>query len=204
MYRTRAATLIMAAAFLSSCISTFTVVNREDAGSGKKLAVLSGLNKPENLAYAIHLTEALRKYTAFSVMPQEEVRSRIPAYPFRIRGPYISYIGLDPDYTRTNTARIDELQKKLGADYLYVIWTPSSYTTDDSIVTLSVVGQMFSYPGAREVGHGDYDISWAKPGAWVIGPKKSPEETMRQFSERSAREIAKKLGVAAPASERHD
>ncbi len=198
MHRIKIWALLPAVVFLSSCISTFSVVDREPVAKGKKLAVISGLNKPENLMYAAFLTQSLKKYTMFQVMPQEEVKARVPAYPFRIRGPYLSYIGLDADYSRTNIKKIQEIQKKLGADYLYVIWAPSSYTVNNGVIVLCTVGQMFSFPGGKEIGRGDYSLSWAKPGAFVIGPKKSPEETMLYFSELSAKEIAEKLNMTKP------
>ena len=183
------------AILLSISCSDFKIVDNQFNVKGKKIAVVSGLNKAENLAYATMLTAALKKYSTLDVISQDEIRKSVAYYPYRIKGPYFAYLGIDADYSRTSLKQIENLQKKLKVDFIYVIWTPTTYRDMDGGNTLCTIGQIFAFPGCREIARSRYDIEWSVKWQILRNEPGGPEKPMMEMSEKSAADIAEKLNV---------
>ena len=153
---------IVAALFLSGC-TTFDLTQEPFQPKGKKLAVIAGLTNPSSLQAAQTLADEVGKTSQFQVLPQKQVAQAIPNYPQLIKGPYNSaYFEIDVDYSKTDVARVKELHKYLGVDYLYVVWAPTSVQSGGkglffkNYPLLHVIAQVFEFSGGREIGHGTY------------------------------------------------
>jgi len=128
---------------LTACFSPFTPIDQDFRPKGKTLAVVAALDSDENIAVAAAMTESLRKNSRYQVMPQRQVAQTL-GYPIRIQGPFKSaYFEIETDYKKTDVKRIRSIQQKLGVDYVYAIWTPSSTVYNEKIHSLHAVGQMF-------------------------------------------------------------
>ncbi|MER3423464.1 MAG: hypothetical protein C4293_09765, partial [Nitrospiraceae bacterium] len=74
-----------------------------------------------------YMTEGLEKNSRFHVLSQKQVAQAVPHYPQHIKGPYNSaYLEIDVGYSKTDVGKIGEIQKRLGVDYLYVLWAPTT------------------------------------------------------------------------------
>lgn len=145
--------------FFSSCINTFTLKYPDYKPKGNSIAIVSGLNKEINLYLATMLTESLKEKSTFRVLSQKEIINRYPEYPVNIKGPYgASYFDIDYDYSRTDIETIKRLQKKLGVDYIYAMWVPSSTTFQNLFTHHHVIFQLFEFPETREIANGQYVI----------------------------------------------
>lgn len=148
--------------FFSGC-ATFELTQEPFQPKGKKLAVIAGLTNPSSLQAAQALADAVEHASRFQVLSQKHIAQAIPNYPQLIKGPYNSaYFEVDEDYGKTDMARVKEIQKHLGVDYLYILWAPTSVQSDGkglffkNYPLLHVVAQVFEFPGGKEVGHGKY------------------------------------------------
>jgi len=187
MYRQIAISVILLL-FLTSC-STFALVERNFEPRGNRIAVVSGLNDETNHYLANAMTEALKKNSSFKVLSQKAVGKAIPNYPTNIQGPYRhAYLSVEADYGQTDIKRIKQIQKKLGVDYLYVLWSPCTVTQNGSVNSISIIGQMFEFPGAKEVGRGQF-IAASK----VKGGPKGEAEGVVKAADHVAMEIAMKM-----------
>ena len=155
---------IVASLYLSGC-STFQLLEEPSGVSGKKLAVISGLTNPGSLQAAQTFADEVAKASRFHVLPQRQVAQAIPNYPQLIKGPYASaYFEIDEDYAKTDVGRVREIQKQLGADYLYILWAPTSVQSGGkglffkNYPVVHVVAQFFEFPGGKEIGRGKYMI----------------------------------------------
>jgi hypothetical protein len=180
------------ALILTAC-STFELVDGNFRPQGKSLAVLSGLSDETTLMTASFLTESLEKNSRFRVISQKQIAQSIPNYPLHIKGPYgPSYIEVDVDYNHTDRNKLADIQKRLGVDYIYVVWAPNavryraSNTIWGDVTVLNVVAQFFEYPGGREVGRGFY-----RPRFDAVKTK-----SLRKDLDAVAREFAEKTGMA--------
>lgn len=149
---------------LSGC-ATFHLTQEPFQPKGKRLAVIAGLTNPSSLSLANSLGDELGKTSVFQVLSQKQVAQAIPNYPQLVKGPYKSaYFEIDVDYTKTDLARVKELQQRLSVDYVYVLWAPatvsrggSSWFVKNYPVT-QIVAQLFESPGGKEVGRSQYAV----------------------------------------------
>lgn len=156
--------VVGAALTLQGC-STFQLTEGQFKLKGKKVAVVAGLTNPSSLQAAEVLADELSKTSRFQVMPPKQVAQSIPNYPQLVKGPYQSaYFEIDVDYARTDLARVQEIHKHVGTDYLYLLWAPSVTSNGNrSVFTknysyMRVIAQLFEHPGGNEVGHGTYTV----------------------------------------------
>jgi len=134
-------------------------------GQWEKPAVIAGLTNPSSLQAAQTFADEVAKASRFHVLPQKQVAQAIPNYPQLIKGPYASaYFEIDEDYAKTDVGRVREIQKQLGADYLYILWAPTSVQSGGkglffkNYPVVHVVAQFFEFPGGKEIGRGKYMI----------------------------------------------
>ena len=108
---------------LFSCITLYQVTNKDYQVKGKRLVVISGIDNKANLVFAHHLTEAFKEKTEFRVISQKQVFRRIKGYPRKIKGPYTSaYLEIKENYSKTDIGTLKRYNRKLRADYMYVVW----------------------------------------------------------------------------------
>ncbi len=201
MSRLKLLSVVLCLAFFSSCITFFDFVGKKEEIRGNKLAVISGLKNQNSVIFARIVTEELARVSSFTIMSQQEISARLGNYPSIIRGPYESaYMNIIEKYDNTDTARLNEIQKKLGVDNLYVIWAPVHVEMQigGSTATpyqIHAITQFFSYPGGKEVGRSMFKTMYAE--GFVIGSNvpRSPEDAIRYASEQIAVKIAKKTGT---------
>ena len=156
--------VVVASLCLSGC-ATFQLLQEPSGGNGKKLAVISGLTNPSSLQAAQTFADEVARASRFQVLPQKQVAQAIPNYPQLIKGPYASaYFEIDEDYAKTDVSRIREIQKHLGADYLYILWAPTSVQSGGkglffkNYPVVHVVAQLFEFPGGKEIGRGKFMV----------------------------------------------
>lgn len=155
---------VVASLYLAGC-ATFQLLQEPSGVNGKKLAVIAGLTNPTSLQAAQTFADEVVKASRFQVLPQKQVAQAIPNYPQLIKGPYASaYFEIDEDYAKTDVGRVREMQKQLGADYLYILWAPTSVQTGGkglffkNYPVVHIVAQFFEFPGGKEIGRGKYMI----------------------------------------------
>lgn len=159
---------------LTACVSMlsgliYSSVGDEVKASGKSIAVVAGVDNDMNVAVAESMAEALSRNSTFKVLPSKQVAQRIAGYPQKIKGPYNSaYLSLDIDFTKTDIKKVREIVKRVGTEFVYVIWVPtgSSRTasaagagTSGEAKQYHAVAQMFRGPGAKVVGQGKFDVT---------------------------------------------
>ncbi len=190
--------VLMLLMVLSACISTFTPTNSGFKPKGKTLAVIAGMDNEENERAAQYMTEALKKNSRFQVISQKQVRQSLPGYPTPVQGPYKSaYFEIETDYTKTDTKKIKAIQQKLGVDYLYVLWTPSTTVYNEKIHHLHIVAQMFESPNAKEVGNGKFGAMAGRTDCCLVpaAGEKDKEDAIKDATEYVAKEIAEKTDM---------
>ncbi len=145
--------------------ATFHLTTEPFQLKGKTLAVISGLTNASSLSLAEALGHELEKASRFQVFSQKQVAQAIPNYPQFVKGPYKSaYFDIDVDYAHTDVARVKELQKHLGTDYLYVLWAPATTSHGGSGLFFKqypvthIVAQLFESPGGKEIGRSHYAV----------------------------------------------
>jgi hypothetical protein len=195
IYRLFLGSLLMT--FLSAC-STFSLVDPDFKPHGKSLAVVAGVNNDSNVLAAKLLGDALGRNSRFQVMSQKQVAQLLPGYPFKIQGPYKSaYFEIDEDYSKTDLKKIKDLQRKLGVDYMYVMWAPCSTSYNGHINMLHIVAQLFEAPMAKEVGNGKF-MATAGRVSYPFAPTPSEEaelQALKDTAEHVAKEIAQKTSM---------
>ena len=149
---------------LSGC-ATFHLTQEPFQPKGKKLAVISGLTNASSLSVAQALGDELGKTSRFQILSQKQVAQAIPNYPQLVKGPYKSaYFEIDVDYSKTDVARVKDLQHHLGVDYVYVLWAPATVSHGGSSLffknypVTQIVAQLFESPGGKEVGRSQYAV----------------------------------------------
>jgi hypothetical protein len=150
------------------------------------------------------MAAALKKHTRFQVVSHKQVASTLPNYPQKITGPYrFAYFEIDEDYANTDRKRIQQVQQKLGVDYLYVIWAPTATVTQGTIEQLHCIAQLFEGPSSKEVGNGKFAVTAGKvAGCCLVPPPtdKDRSDAVTDVTEYVAREIGEKLGMLKNAS----
>lgn len=180
------------------CISAFTPIDSNFKPKGKTLAVIAALENKENVEVAYHMTEALKKNTRFQVMSQKQVAQTLSDYPSKIQGPFRSaYFEIETDYSKTDIKKIRAIQKRLGSDYLYVIWTPSRTIYNRKMEVLNIVAQMFEAPSSKEVGNGKFGSAAGHTDCCLVPAPGDEDRTkgMKDTSEYVARQIGEKTGM---------
>lgn len=173
--------------FIPSCINTFTLKYPDYKPKGNSIAIISGLNKEVNLYLATVLTDSLKEVSTFRVLSQKEIINRFSEYPVNIKGPYTaSYFDIDYDYSKTDVEEIKKIQKKLGVDYIYAMWVPSSTTFQNSVIHYYVIFQLFEFPGGREIANGQYVIREFKT--------EDSGKEVKELMDIVAREMATEMG----------
>jgi hypothetical protein len=186
--------------FLGGCVrATFNPLAADfHAKKSASIAVISGLEKGGNAVLAHYVTEALKEKSNYRVMSQAAIAKAVKGYPYNIQGPYSSaYFNIEKDYTRTDVEKIRRLQKKLGVDYLFVMWAPISVTMNNVNNVVHVITQMFEFPGAHEVGRGLFYTA-ARKVTWSFSGRVKDSEIdqgMQKASLKVASELAARTGM---------
>lgn len=156
--------------FLAACIlplfscapgyGRFKLTDKDFRPRGKSLAVLSGLDNDANVILSEYMAEAFKNRSTFQVLSGQEIKRVMPDYPINIKGPYKNaYFSFDVDYARTDVKKLKSIQQKLGVDYLYVLWAPSTYGSEgETVINFLMIAQLFASPDARQIGNIDGQI----------------------------------------------
>lgn len=201
-----AASLLFAGCLLNT-VRYFDLTKEHFTLKGRTIAVIVGSREELNVFFADQVAEALAKRSTFRVLSQSEIVKADPAYPQNIRGPYTSaYFDVETDYTNTDVARLKDLSRRLGADYLFVIWVPTTYASNHGrFYNVVEVAQLFEFPSGEEVGSSQLRIPVTreeKSGCFCFAPRyyePGPEELterIRREADNIARDIAEKTGTA--------
>jgi hypothetical protein len=163
------------------------------------IAVLSGLNSELNLSMAILITENLKKNSTLKVMPQSDISRALSCYPTRIHGPWnFAYDEIDENYSMTDLEKVQQIQKKLGVDYMYIIWMPSTSSTNEGVEYVEGIAQIFKFPGCTSIGGGKISLTKYKEDMmdWGVGTMiKSKEQLLEKYGEKIALQIAKEMNA---------
>ena len=156
------------------------------APKGKSIAVISGLREPANVEVAELVGESLRKKSHFAVMSQTQVAHKVRGYPMRIKGPYKSaYMSILTDWDLGDRARIAEIQRTLGVDYVYVIWAPIVGEWNGSkVADIQAVAQLFEAPDGKVVAQSSIEL--------LAGDKKDTKDYLSRGVDEVARQLADK------------
>ncbi len=202
MSRMRIAVLVVLSLLMAGC-ETFRLVDQDYRPKGRSIAVVSGLESSGNSAVAERMTIALRKFTRLQVTPYKQVAGAVP--PQKIKGPYLyAYFEIEEDYGNTDVKKIQQIQRKLGVDYLYVVWAPTATVTNNKIEQLHCIGQLFAGPSSKEVGHGKFAATAGKTDCCLVPPPNDQDrsDAVDEAAERVAKEIGGKLGMSKDSSAR--
>ena len=176
--------------------STFKPLTADfHAKQGSSIAVISGLEHDGNLLLCHYQSEELKNYSTYRVVSQKAIAKKVKGYPYDIQGPYKSaYFEIEMDFTKMDTEKIKRIQRKLGVDYLYVLWAPVATTKGNTNHhTVHVVTQMFEFPGAKEVGRGRF-YSYARKVSWT-GSSPVKDEQIDKGMKYAATKVAWELGI---------
>lgn len=186
----RPAVLLLAAALLAACTSSFKPLDSSFKPKGRSLAVVSGTTDNASAAMAHLLGEALQKHSRYQVMPQKQIAGALSVYPQNIKGPYRSaYFDIDVDWKLADKKKIAAIQKQLGVDYLYVVWAPAAVSTNNRDAHLHVISQLYESPAAREVGR----------GRALLKVKEKDPDVLKKGADKFARQLAERTGMSREA-----
>jgi hypothetical protein len=199
MIRWRTILLLLVALALTAC-ATFRPTTPNYQAKGKTMAIISGLENGANLQLAHYMTVSMAEFSKFQMVPQKKIAELVRDYPFDIHGPYkAAYFDIEEDYSRTDVEKIRNIQKKLGVDYLYVLWAPSSTTYNARSNVINCVAQLFEFPGGKEVGRGRFGSAANGKIHFIIQSKVNEEDIdqgMLRSTRHVSRELAQKIGMA--------
>ncbi|HUX89227.1 MAG TPA: hypothetical protein VMV48_00870 [Gallionellaceae bacterium] len=175
----------------------FKLTNGDFKSKGKSIAIISGTKVPENLVLASLVADSLRKNSRFQVSTTAQISKAVEPYPRKIKGPYKSaYFDIDKSWDMGDKEKIAEIQRALGVDYLYVIWTPiamSNRSDRHSILpSVPVVAQLFEQPAAKEVARTDAVIAIDSDDR--IGDEKNP--AFREGANEISRQLVEATNMA--------
>jgi len=188
--------LVILSSVIAGCISAFDPVNSDVKFKPKSLAVVAGLDVEQNVQLAQAMSESLRKYTRFQVIPHKQAAQKIAGYPVKIQGPWKSaYFEIEVDYSKTDMKKVRSIQQQLGVDYLYVLWTPSETVYNRKIHSLNVIGQMFE--NGKEVGNGRFNATAGKTDCCLVPAPdaKDKADAMKDTADLVARQIGERTGT---------
>ena len=180
--RLRAVLAVVLALAVSGCFNAFNVLDSNFKSKGRSMAVLAGVPEEANVAVAALVADELRKQSRYQIVTPAQIAQAVKPYPQLIKGPYRSaYFAIDVDWSLTDKQKLTALQRALGVDYLYVIWAPTAVSSGGSGAALQLVGQLFEFPGAKEVGHGAFQLLLQKDNTTYL--KQGAEKVARQLAE---------------------
>ena len=111
------------------------------------------------------LGEELEKASRFHVLSQRQIAQAVPDYPQLVKGPFKSaFFEIDVDFSKTDMARVKELQRHLAVDYVYVLWAPATVSHGNrtwfskNYLVTQIVAQLFESPGGKEIGRSQYAV----------------------------------------------
>jgi formylglycine-generating enzyme required for sulfatase activity len=170
-----------------------------------KIAVIAGKTNDDTKAFVKVFTDELKKRTYFEVMSQKEIADKLRSYPEEIVGPYDNYVDTyDENYIKTDKAKLAEIQKKLGVDYIYAFWVPLVFTkkffppgafSEVEIEETWIIGQLFEYPLGEEIGRSNFEIPVKKKGL-IIGHLPATKSIgMQERCEGLATELAQRAHI---------
>ena len=170
---------------LCGCFTAFEMVDGSFTPKGRSIAVLAGLPEDRNAAVAALVADELRKQSRYQVMSQAQIAQALKPYPQLIKGPYRSaYFEIDVDWGITDKQKLAAIQRVLGVDYLYVMWAPTAVSGGSAgAANLHLVGQLFGFPGGKEIGHGAFQLYISKDDPKYV--KRGAEEVARQLAEKT-------------------
>jgi hypothetical protein len=169
---------------LGGCFTPFQMVDGNFTPKGRSIAVIAALPEEGNAAIAALVADELRKQSRYQVMSRAQIAQALKPYPQMIKGPYRSaYFEIDVDWRLTDKQKLAAIQRSLGVDYLYVMWTPTAVEAGKNASNLHLIGQLFEFPGAKEVGHGAFQLYIRKDDATNL--KKGAEKVARQLAEKT-------------------
>ena len=128
------------------------------------LAVISGSDGDADVKFTGYLSEELRKNTTFQVLSQDAIRKKVPGYPLQIIDVAAVKNSADPfGAFPGNKAKVDEIQKQLKADYVFVVWIQSMKKTYEQTSTLGTTrvmqydadgrARLLKYPGGKVIAY---------------------------------------------------
>ena len=167
------------------------------------LAVISGDTHEPTAAVAEYLTRELEQRSTFRVLGQKEIARRIAKYPVEIKQ-------ADPEnkrrpvwFAKGEQSKLDAMQAKLKADYLFVIWTTGlvkyGHAKEHSIYVVGISGNLIEYPGARAVGYSQFDNKNEPPFCFISRMGKTEGVLVEDMLKDTAREMADKFLAATRA-----
>ncbi len=162
---------------------------------GNRFAVIAGDESPLSVAVAARISESLREISKFSVLSSSDILNGIKDNLKPIRGPYKSayFEEIDIDFSLTDVGYITKIQRKLGVDYIYVIWNPSNVEELKLSCTVKsyLIAQLFQGKDATEIANANYNIEYNKFGL----VRKPIKDAIHNFAEKAARQIAESTGM---------
>jgi hypothetical protein len=170
----------------------FSLTDSSFKAKGKSIAVISGTKEEMNVAIAKLVSDSLRKKSRYQVATPAQVSQAIEPYPQTIKGPYKSaYFYIDTDWDLGDRAKINNIQRSLGVDYLYVIWAPIAVSQNGhNIRTVHAVAQLFEQPNAKEVAKTSIQVFVGDEGSVFL--KEGVDEIARQLAEETKMAVAVK------------
>ncbi len=118
-----------------------------------KIAVIAGTEDEIDFQIADSLSKALSKETKFLVLKQEEIKSLIPSYPLNNR--IIDFnimkekkeVQQSAFLTDSSKSSIDEIQKKLKVDYIFIVWNGGWFVDRNKWTSyIQVNARLIEYP----------------------------------------------------------
>ena len=184
------------ALMLNGCGASIQVIDDVRA-EGNRIAFVAGSTDQASLLTAAEFTDQFEKKSALKVVSQQEIAAKLGAYPVKIQGPYKeSFSECEVSFDETDKKKINEIQKKLGADYLCVIWAPPFGYSQGAMSTFVFTCEVFATPQSIETHQGKFSIMYADKDAIVIGKApRSMEESIRTSSAPAAELLAEKMKV---------
>jgi hypothetical protein len=89
------------------------------------------------------------------------------------------------------------MQKKLGVKYVYILWTPTSLSSDGGIEDIHAIAQLYEFPECREVGNGKFDMTKLDEITYLTANRPiTKKDMMENFSENISTDIAKEMNMA--------
>jgi hypothetical protein len=170
---------------LCGCFRAFEMVDGGFTPKGRSIAVLAGLPEDLNVGVAALVADELGKQSRYQVMSRAQIAKVLKPYPQQIKGPYRSaYFEIDVDWGLTDKQKLAAIQRVLGVDYLYVMWAPTAVSSGSArAASLQLVGQLFEFPGGKEIGHGVFQLHISKDDPKYV--KRGAADVARQLAEKT-------------------
>lgn len=186
-------TVLALALLLGGCFNAFNAFEPLDSNfqpQGRTIAVIPGSTNEMSVVMAQLVTESLQRQSRYQVMPQAQIAKTLGVYPQNIKGPFRSaYLEIDVSWDLIDRQTVIGIQRKLGVDYLYVVWAPSSVISHGGSYTrlsytgMNIIAQLFESPVSKEVGRGTVRLDARKKDQDVL--KESIDKWVQQLATRT-------------------